>query len=792
MIDFRNSQGLVPLRGRRRVAMGVVSLVLLGAVVGMARLADASPEPLPASAPASMFSADRAWGHLEQIVGDAPTPVGSAGGDAIRDYLVEQLALLGLEVEIQEGVGAHTFGGRVETVAGRVENVIATLPGRDSTGRVLLVAHYDTTHGSPGAADDKAAVAAILETARAITSGPQLRNDLVILLTDGEEPGMLGAAAFVDQHRFAADGGLVLNWEGAGNVGRSTLFETSPDNAALIEIYAQVAPHPIDEAAMATLYQVAPNNTDFTVLGPAGFAGLNFGMIDGRAHYHSMQDTLANLDPGSVQDQGESMLALATAFGERDLGTAIAAEADAVYFSAFGVMISYPASLVWPLAVLALAAVVAFAVAARRRGLVRLPAVLWGVVAALGLLIAAPLAAIAMWEVVLLVRPAYAGMLDPYQPWLYRVALVAVAASVLLGWYLLVRRRIDDVALAVGALMTLALIGLLTAWLVPGLSYYGSIAAGSAATGALVALAVPERRPFVRLAMLTAGAAPGVLILGIGAMAVMAVIGIPMGAAAVLFLALAGLVVLPLVELATSVEPGHAPTFRRFGLVSLGGFAVVSALTAGGLAVDRFDADHPAPAHLAYVLDADRGMASFVSEDTTPDAWGIGHAADRSPDVMDLPLPYRDGPAWHGSADVISAPAPELTVFGRRVVGEALLLDLEIVSVRDADFLTLHVDRPVAEATISVAGQAAVTARPSYAESPDDEEWPYELRFYDPPREGVRVTLELYGTDAPRFALSDSTFGLHDIPGFVERPSGVGQSTDHGSDLVTVVRRYEP
>src|SRR5690606_37889240 len=128
----------------------------------------------------------------------------------------------------------------------------------------------------------------------------------------------------------------------------------------------------------------------------------------------------------------------------------------------------------------------------------------------------------------------------------------------------------------------------------------------------------------------------------------------------------------------------------------------------------------------------------------------------------------------------------------RRVVGEALLLDLEIVSMRDADFMTLHVERPVAEATISVAGYAAVTARPSYADSADGEEWPYELRFYDPPSEGVRVTLELSGTDAPRLALSDSTFGLNDVPGFVERPSGVGQSTDHGSDLVTMVRRYEP
>jgi catechol 2,3-dioxygenase-like lactoylglutathione lyase family enzyme len=89
--------------------------------------------------------------------------------DKLRDYLVEELRALGIDVEVQEGIGARTF--RADTVAGRVENVVATIQGRDPTGRVVLAAHYDTTLGSPGASDDKAAVAAILETARALTSG---------------------------------------------------------------------------------------------------------------------------------------------------------------------------------------------------------------------------------------------------------------------------------------------------------------------------------------------------------------------------------------------------------------------------------------------------------------------------------------------------------------------------------------------------------------------------------------------------------------------------------------------
>ena len=53
---------------------------------------------------------------------------------------------------------------------------------------VALVAHFDSDPTTPGANDDAAGVAAILETARVLLSGPPLRNDVILLFTDGEEP----------------------------------------------------------------------------------------------------------------------------------------------------------------------------------------------------------------------------------------------------------------------------------------------------------------------------------------------------------------------------------------------------------------------------------------------------------------------------------------------------------------------------------------------------------------------------------------------------------------------------
>ncbi|WP_440064670.1 M28 family peptidase [Streptosporangium sp. OZ121] len=93
-----------------------------------------------------------------------------------------------------------------------MDNIVATLPGRDPTGTVMVAAHYDSAAMGPGASDDGAAVAAMLETVRALRAqedqegrggGGNLRNDLVFLMTDGEEDGVLGAEAFVREHPLA-------------------------------------------------------------------------------------------------------------------------------------------------------------------------------------------------------------------------------------------------------------------------------------------------------------------------------------------------------------------------------------------------------------------------------------------------------------------------------------------------------------------------------------------------------------------------------------------------------------
>ena len=210
----------------RRVQLaGVVALLALAAIVALSWALQRPPTPVLASAPSTEFSAQRAYVDMQRIAGPEPTPIGSVGTDAIRDHLVSALSAAGFNVEVQTGVGSQTF--QSTTVAGRVDNVIATLPGYDSTGSVVVAAHYDSTFGTPGAADDKASVAAMLETARALASAERLRNDVVMIFTDGEEAGLLGASSFVAEHPLADPGGVVLNWEATGNAYPSVMFCSS-------------------------------------------------------------------------------------------------------------------------------------------------------------------------------------------------------------------------------------------------------------------------------------------------------------------------------------------------------------------------------------------------------------------------------------------------------------------------------------------------------------------------------------------------------------------------------------
>ncbi|MFI6789782.1 M28 family peptidase [Nonomuraea sp. NPDC050383] len=348
----------------RRLLAGSVALLALAAVIMFTAMADSTMQPLPATAPDDRFSAGRALAHLKEFAA-VPRPIGSPASDQARDYLAGQLRAAGLRVEIQRSVGARSAAGLA--TFGQVDNVVARLRGTNPTGTVLIAAHYDSAAMGPGTSDDGTAVAAMLATVRASRGGPGPRNDIVLLMSDGEEDGVLGAEAFVREYPLGKAGGVLLNWEARGVSGPSMMFETSANNARLVETFAGAVPAPRGHSAMVELYRLLPNNTDFTPLAKAGFTGMNFAYIQRSSLYHTAGDSIANLDPGSLQHHGSNMLALARTLGDTDLRT-LTSDHDVTYFRALDTMITYPGRFVRPLAALAVVAVAGLVVVARVSG----------------------------------------------------------------------------------------------------------------------------------------------------------------------------------------------------------------------------------------------------------------------------------------------------------------------------------------------------------------------------------------------------------------------------------------
>ena len=325
---------------------GWLALALLGAAL-LAWQGTITPRPVPASAPAEAFSAERALRDIA-VIAREPHPVASPANAKVRDYLLGRMTALGLSPTVQETDALSSSPDYPQWLAGaHVQNLVGVLPGKDRAAPALvLMSHYDSVPGSPGAADDATGVASILEAVRALKARGTPARDVVVLFTDGEEWGVSGAEAFFGQHPLAKRTGLIINTEARGGGGRANMFETGADNGALIDRFKATAKGPISSALAVFLYEKMPNDTDFSVPKRMGLSGLNFAFIGRQFDYHSPTSTVANLDPGSVQSMGEQVLAAA---GDLAFDPELPGKApSAVYSQTFGDhVLAYPPVMGW-------------------------------------------------------------------------------------------------------------------------------------------------------------------------------------------------------------------------------------------------------------------------------------------------------------------------------------------------------------------------------------------------------------------------------------------------------------
>lgn len=323
------------------------ALVALIALCALLHQCHQPPPPKAADAPADQFSAKRALKKMEVLLGDHPEkphPLGTVANEQIANRLINELSALGLDPQ------AHRRPVNVlrpgETELALAHNITATLPSSNPEAKAIVLAcHYDSVGAGPGISDDLAAVGALLEVARILQDEGPLDRPVILLFTDGEELGLIGAQGFVAQNKLAKNIGIILNVEARGSGGGSLMFETSKRNEWMIAQAARGLSRPMSSSAYVEVYRRMPNSSDLTVFMHRKLAGMNFAYIGNPKHYHTPLDDLEHLDQRSLQHHGENALGMVRQLLESELEENQDSKGDAVYTDLFGrFLIWWPAS----------------------------------------------------------------------------------------------------------------------------------------------------------------------------------------------------------------------------------------------------------------------------------------------------------------------------------------------------------------------------------------------------------------------------------------------------------------
>jgi hypothetical protein len=283
-----------------------------------------------------LFSEQNARAHVNMLadtIGSRPS--GTRANALARAYVIDQLKQYGFEVRVQETDARRRDHG----ITARVSNIIAVLAGQRAEA-IGLLSHVDSVAEGPGAGDDALGVAVALESARSLAAQRDRVWSLFVIVTDGEEHGLMGAAALVGERDVTDRLRAYLNVESIGSGGVPVLFETGPGNGWLTDAWARNAPHPRGGSYAIEIYKRLPNDTDFSIIKTQDIPGLNFAAVGDSYAYHTPRDSADRLSPLTIRTMGENAVAIVNALQRVDITRRV--PADHTFFDIAGtVAVSY-------------------------------------------------------------------------------------------------------------------------------------------------------------------------------------------------------------------------------------------------------------------------------------------------------------------------------------------------------------------------------------------------------------------------------------------------------------------
>jgi len=249
--------------------------------------------------PALAISAEAAGTLLREMTGPEPPP--------------DWKGLLAAPYVLGPGKGRVHVTVRGRTVRASLRNVLASIPGEDAKApQVLVMGHYDAWVN--GAVDPGSGAAVVLETAdvlsRLAEKGWKPARGVLFALWDGEEWGMLGSTAWLEEHLGGgAPVAAVINVDSAARANDLYASLTPGLRGVFDDVLARV-PDPLsagrsmkESSGLPDLPGFSSDAAPFLGFTPVPVAELGFGRWYGA--YHTLYDTPAYVarisDPGFVR-----------------------------------------------------------------------------------------------------------------------------------------------------------------------------------------------------------------------------------------------------------------------------------------------------------------------------------------------------------------------------------------------------------------------------------------------------------------------------------------------------------
>ena len=745
----------------KQILLPILALCFLGGAIYLTLFLISPPAPLSVDAPGTAFSAGRAMEDLE-VIAREPHPIGvSPAHGCVRDYLLGEIHALGLEPQVQDTFGLRLWGPASGYISGGfVENILVRLRGTNPEGAILLSSHYDSTPGGPGGADSGSGVVTILEILRALRAGPPLRQDVIIIFFDGEEPGTFGAHAFVAQHPWFVDVRFVVNMD-MFRAGPPMLVSSSQGNGMLIQALARTSSKP---AYISFPFDLIPTETDFLPFAQTVVPGAEIDAGGLSTKTHTALDRPDDVDPRSLQQAGDQMLAMVRYLGDRPaLGTNIP---DQTFFPVMGMLVHYPVRLAWAFAVVAGLCFLGMIIYGFRKAELTWRGLGLGFLVFLLSLVLSVVLVNLIWRCILAFHPEYAYVsFSWYRPqlsddFLYAVGFIVLALAVVISSIAVARKRISTFNLAAGALVIWFPLTIATTILVPATSYMLTwvLLAGSLAL--LLAIAVRSKKNSWILSGLSF-LASGLLaiFLWIPLFYITILMG-PMGPGFPLLSMLIVLVAIwlgsmtPILDWITSLKRWLLPAAALLGALSF--------LVAGHFLVGK-DSPPPLVNPVGYWLDADEREAYWVAFSDRLD--------ERQANLLVNPIrrPYTELLSEAPQQSVLTNAAPMLDLDGPRleVISDEWNNNRRVVdisfstSMHDRLYIIIPKEAPLAAITVPNNEKTEVSPV-------DNRSW--VLRFDGMPIEGIDIRFEFSKTGSIQFLLVEEKTGLPSFPGVVTQP----------------------